>query len=116
MFKQAQSLLLQLALSACVYTIGVIAPAHANMYPFTFVGTGVFGTTGSVTINGILTTDTTLDSANSSNTPPGFDITGITGTYDAFAITGLVQPSTCATVPLCNILNTLNPPAEYVFY
>ncbi len=116
MFKEGRSFLLPLALGASMFSIGMIVPAHADPYSFTFQGTGILGTLGSVTINGVLTTTGTPDSTNSLNSPPGFDITGITGTYDAFTIQGLVQPSTCTPASVCSALNTLNPPAEYVFY
>lgn len=131
MFKERRVFLLQLALGASLLSLVGAAPAHADTYSFLFTGDGVFGTSGSVTINATITTGS-QDSANSLNSPAGYDIdiSTITGTYlnannDSLAISVLVLPGTCAPGPQCNTLATLFPappasppflPTNYVFY
>jgi hypothetical protein len=130
-FKERQALLLQLALGASLLSFVGAAPAHANTYSFMFTGNGILGTSGSVTINATITTGS-QDSANSLNSPAGYDIdiSTITGTYlnangDSLPISVLVLPGTCAPAPQCNTLATLFPPppatppqlpTSYVFY
>jgi hypothetical protein len=100
-FKKGQTSLLQLAVVAGMSSVGMIAPAQATPYPFTFQGTGV-------TASGVFMTGG-LDS-----TLPGFDITEITdGTYDGFDITKLVDPVACAASVICN---TLDPLPDNVLY
>jgi hypothetical protein len=101
-FKERQALLLQLALGASLLSFVGAAPAHANTYSFMFTGNGILGTSGSVTINATITTGS-QDSANSLNSPAGYDIdiSTITGTYlnangDSLPISVLVLPGTCA--------------------
>ena len=113
MLKKARSFFLPLALVISVVGIGVIGPAHATTYYFSFEGIGIVDTTGSVTASGVLTTGA-LDSANSLNTPPGFDITAITGTYNGYTITGLISPATCAASAPCNLL--IPPPNDILYY
>ncbi len=103
MLKKA-FLLLKLAIGAGLCSLGVIRPVHAETYSFAFLGTGVFGTIGTLTSSGILTT----------GTPDmgGFDVIGITGTYNGFPMT-LVDPATCLGSPLCS---TLSPPPDNILY
>lgn len=91
-------------LVASVFVVGISAietPAHADAYFFSFSGAGV-------TANGIITVDGTAPDLNSELTPPGFDVTSITGTYNGSAIS-LVSPSGC---PACTLL----PPPNNILY
>ncbi len=95
-------------LGAAVMAIGLAISfsAHADTYIFTY--TDGLGDTAS----GTLTTGS-LDPANSygynneSFPNPGYDITGITGTWDGQAITGLLGFAVCCSSPADdNILYT----------
>lgn len=111
MLKKARSFFLPLALGISVVGIGVMGPAHADTYAtynFAFLGSDSTTTAG-----GTITIDTTApDSTNSLNTPPGYDITAITGTFDGFAIT-LVSSATCAASAPCS---TLDPTPDNILY
>lgn len=113
MIERTRALLFPLLLGASGFNIGISAPAHADSYYFSFEGTGILGTLGSVTADGVVTTGA-LDSANSLNTPSGFDIIAITGTYNGYTITGLISPATCAASAPCNLLSP--PPNDILYY
>ncbi|MGP0084733.1 MAG: hypothetical protein ACLP0B_14035 [Steroidobacteraceae bacterium] len=109
--KTARRLLLPLVLGASVFICGAIAPAQADTYAtynFAFLGSD-----STTTASGSITIDTTApDSTNSLNTPPGYDITAITGTFGGFAIT-LVSSATCAVSAPCD---TLDPTPDNILY
>ncbi len=113
-----------------MFIVGVIVPAHAGTYYFTYTGSGdsAFGTSGSMTANGVITTGAVNGG--------GFDITGITGSFSFSAtvdctaagggfcaggstttgtvsfsgsgIVGLVSTATCGADPICMLLGPDN--------
>jgi hypothetical protein len=94
------------AAAVMAVVVAIAVPAHANTYYFTY--TDLLGDTAS----GTLTTGS-LDPANSygynnqSYPNPGYDITGITGTWDGQTITGLLGFAVCCSSPADdNILYT----------
>jgi len=89
-----------LCLAAATIGIGLAAPANAATFSWSYSGTGFFGT-GTDTGSGTLTTGGLAPTCGSPpscsyvtpfNTTPGSTITSITGTWDGFTITGLVNP------------------------
>lgn len=91
----------------------VRAPAaHADTYFFSFSGAGA-------TASGIITVDGTSDNS-SPNSPPGFDVTGITGTYNNSTIDLIIpDPSACSggsPPSYCTALATLDPPPDNILY
>jgi hypothetical protein len=99
MLKKA-FLLLRLAIGAGLCSLSVLTPVHAATYAFAFLGTDFFGGPDTATSSGILTTGMP--------NMGGFDVIGITGTYNGFPIT-LVDPATCLGSPLCSNLSPQSP-------
>src|SRR5580704_6134179 len=90
-------------LSLFASVIGLAAPANAATFSWSYSGTGFFGT-GTDTGSGTLTTGGLTSTCGSPpvgscsyvnppfTTTSGSAITSITGTWDGFTITGLVNP------------------------
>jgi hypothetical protein len=94
---RARYLILAAVMSG-ILGIALPAPAHADSFSWTYSGTAFFGT-GTDTGSGTLTTGGLASACGSPpvgscsyQNPPGNTITGITGTWDGFTITGLVTP------------------------
>lgn len=81
----------------CCGVLGAGA-ARAATFDFTYSGASVLNFGTQDTASGTLTIGS-LDPANSQNSPAGYDITGITGTYDGSAITGLLALNQCCGTP-----------------
>jgi hypothetical protein len=84
------------AIVVAVLVGALAAPANASTFSWNYSGTGFFGT-GTDIGSGTLTTGALAPTcgtppACSYQSPPGNTITGITGTWDGFTITGLVAP------------------------
>lgn len=67
--------------------------APAAVYDWSYTGSPLLDRA-----SGTLTTGS-LDPSNSLNSPAGYDITAITGTYNGSSITGLLAPGSCCSVP-----------------
>ena len=94
------------ALSLFASVIGLAAPANAETFSWSYSGTGFFGTgtdtgSGTLTTGGSAPTCGTPPSCSYVNPPytttPGSTITSITGTWNGFTITGLVNPGSFDT-------------------
>lgn len=66
-----------------------VQSARAAVFDFSYSGPSVVNFGSQDTASGTLTTGA-LDPANSQNSPAGYDITTITGSYNGSAITGLL--------------------------
>jgi hypothetical protein len=91
------------AVVSAMLGIGLLAPANADTFSWSYSGTAFSGT-GTDTGSGTLTTGSLASTCGSPpvgscsyvnpphTTTSGSTITGITGTWDGFTITGLVTP------------------------
>jgi hypothetical protein len=84
------------AIAAMVLVLGgsaqaVVIPIPTEAFGWSYTGT-LWSGGGTLTIGA-------LDPTNSLNSPPGYDITAITGEWNGNTITGLLAPGTCCSSP-----------------